>query len=249
LNFLSLYKRQLLFFLKNKINLDANQQSKKLSLENLFIKYGSDKASFHKKNKKIIGHGYTRYYVKNLKQLKNKKLNILEIGSFAGASAAAFSKFFPKSKIYCLDINISNFKYYSKRIEVFGMDATKAKSYKNFLNKINISNKSKFFDIIIDDGSHKLDDILKALNFYFKHLKTKGLYIIEDFKMPNFYKHLNDPREPKVDKFINFVKKKKKFNSKILNKNFQTFFYNSISSVKSYHGLYKISDIVFFKKN
>jgi predicted O-methyltransferase YrrM len=247
LNFFSLYKRQILFFLNKKINIDVNKNQKKTTLENLFIRYGSDKASTWN-NKKNLGHGYTKYYLKVLEKLKKKNLNILEIGSYSGASAAAFSKFFPKSKIYCLDINISNFKYSSRKINVFGMDASDEKSYKNFLNKIGISNNDKFFDIIIDDGSHKLDDILKVLKIYFKHLKSKGFYIIEDYRLPNFFKHLNDANETKIDKLINFVKQRKYFKSKILNKSYQNIFFNEIVTIKKYHGLSKISDIVFFKK-
>jgi predicted O-methyltransferase YrrM len=248
LNFFSLYKRQLQFFFKKKINIDLEKNSKNTSLENLFIKYGSDKARFWG-NKKNTGHGYTKFYLKNLEKLKYKKLNILEIGSYSGASAAAFSKFFINSKINCLDINISNFKYSSKKIKVFGMDATKKKSYKNFLKKINISKNEQYFDIIIDDGSHKLEDILNALKLYFKNLKLNGFYIIEDYKMPNFFKHLNTTKEPKINKFIDLVKKKKTFNSNILNKNFQKTFFKDVRSIKAYHGIYKISDIVFFKKN
>jgi len=242
LNFFSLYKRQLLFFFNKKINIDKEKTSKRCSLEELFIKYGSDKA-FN------CGHGYTDYYLENLRKIKSKKINILEIGSYAGASAAAFSKFFPNSRIYCLDINISNFKYFSKKINVFGMDATDQKSYKNFINKINIKNKPEYFDIIIDDGSHKLDDVLKTIKFYFKHLRSKGFYIIEDYKMSNFFKHLDNPNEPKIDKLIYLVKKKKTFNSKILDKKFQKTFHKKINSVKSYHGVSNISDIIFFKKN
>jgi len=248
LNFLSLYKRQLLFFFKKKVNIDEDKNKKKSTLENLFIKYGSDKANTWN-NKKNSGHGYTKFYLKILRRLRKKNLNILEIGSYAGASAAAFSKFLPKSNIYCLDVNISNFKYASKKITVYGMDASNVKSYKNFLNKIHVLKNGKFFDIIIDDGSHKLNDILKTLKIYFMHLKPKGYYIIEDYRLPNFFKHLNDVNETKIDKLINFVKKKKYFKSKILNKSFQKFFFNKIIFAKKYHGLLKTSDIVFFKKN
>ncbi len=248
MNFFSLYKRQLLFLLKKKINIDNDIVNSNFSLEDLFIKYGSDKANVWN-NKKNIGHGYSKYYLKNLHKLKNKKINILEIGSYAGSSAAAFSKFFQKSNIYCLDINISNFKYFSKRINVYGIDATREKSYKSLLKKINKTNKVEFFDIIIDDGSHKLDDILKSLSLYFKNLKTKGFYIIEDFKLPNFFKHLNNNNEPKIDKFINLAKKKKNFKSKILSKDFQNIIFKKINSIKSYHGHQKTSDVVFIKKN
>ena len=37
-------------------------------------------------------------------------------------SAAAFVKYLPNANIYCFDINISNFKYKSKNIHVFGVD-------------------------------------------------------------------------------------------------------------------------------
>ena len=248
MNFLSLYKRQLLFFLKKKINIDVNKKDSILSLENLFIKYGSDKA-LGRYNKKNNGHGYTKFYLKNLQKLKFKKINILEIGSYAGASAAAFSKYFPKSKIYCLDINISNFKYISKKIKVFGIDATKEKSCRNFIRKINNTSQVKYFDIIIDDGSHHLGDILKGIKFYFEYLKPKGFYIIEDFRLPNFFKHLNVVNEPKIDKIINFIKKKKNFKSRILDKNFQNNIFKKITSVKEYRGKSKTSDIVFLKKN
>jgi precorrin-6B methylase 2 len=247
LNFLSLYKRKLLYFFKKKINIDSDNSSKISSLETLFTKYGSDKASFWTKKKN--GHGYTKFYLKHLKKIKNQKLNILEIGSFSGASAAAFSKFFPKSSVFCLDVNISNFKYISKKIKVFGLDATKENSVKNFLKKINISYNQEYFDIIIDDGSHKQEDILYVLKFFFKNLKKNGFYIIEDYKHMNFFKHLSVPHELKIDKLINCLRKKKKFKSLILDLSFQKELFRKIKSINYYKGISKISNIVFFTKN
>ena len=72
---------------------------------------------------------------------------------------------------------------------------------------------------------------------------------MEDFRLPNFFKHLNVVNEPKIDKLIHFIKKKKNFKSKILNKNLQNILFEKIASIKNYHGKTKISDIVFFKKN
>ena len=39
-------------------------------------------------------HGYSSFYTKHFSNLRNKKINILEIGSFAGASAAALANIF-----------------------------------------------------------------------------------------------------------------------------------------------------------
>jgi len=247
LNFLSLYKRQLLYFLKTKIDIDKDKKDKSISLEDLLVKYGSDKASFF--NKKNNGHGYTKFYLKHFNKIKKKKLNILEVGSFSGASAAAFSKYFSNANIYCLDVNISNFKYKSKKIKVFGLDATKFKDIQKFLKKINVDKNRSFFDIIIDDGSHKLKDILRVLNFFYKYLKSDGFYVIEDFKHPNFYKHLDTKNEPKIDKLIQSIKKKKIVKSKILDTEFQKQFFRSLDYIKDYKGLLKDSNIVFIKKN
>ena len=181
-------------------------------------------------------------------KFEKKKINILEIGYFSGASAAAFSKYFLKANIYGLDINISNFKYKSKKINVFGLDATKLKNADFFLNKINPNQQKSFFDIIIDDGSHRLEDILRCFKYFFKSLKPNGFYVIEDFKHPNFYKHLDIKNEPKIDKLINFFKKKRVVKSNILNNNFQRSVIKRIGIINDYKGLLKDSFIVFIKK-
>lgn len=246
MNFFSIFKRNLIYKLKKKINIDQNNDEK-LSLDQLFRKYGSDKSN--ELDNKDKGHGYSSFYIKHLHKLRYKKLNILEIGSLYGSSAAAFSKFFKKSTIFCIDINISKFKFKSKKIKVFGFDAANPKNVKIFLNKINNKNKKQFFDIIIDDGSHKLKDILFFLKNFFYTLKKNGYYVIEEFKFPNYFKHLNSFYEPKVDKLIRAIKKKKTIKSKILNKKIQEYMFKKINYVKIYKGNSKISDIVFLKRN
>jgi hypothetical protein len=47
-----------------------------------------------------------------------------------------------------------------------------------FLKKVN--DKYGNFDVIIDDGSHELDDILASFNTLFPLLNDKGVYIIEN---------------------------------------------------------------------
>mgnify|MGYP007000043197 len=80
-----------------------------------------------------------------------------------------FAKYLPESNIFCFDVNISNFKYKSKRIHVFGVDIKNQKKTIKTLNKIADQLRIKEFDIIIDDGSHNLSDILIALKLFFKY--------------------------------------------------------------------------------
>ena len=62
-------------------------------LDELFHHYGSDKANIFKSTKDK-GHGFSSFYSKKLDYLKDSNINILEVGSYAGASAAAFKKYF-----------------------------------------------------------------------------------------------------------------------------------------------------------
>ena len=171
MNFFSLFKRQLLYKIKKKINIDYDKVEKS-NLDDLFHYYGSDKANIFK-HTKAEGHGFSKFYTHHFDHLKGKKINILEIGSFAGASAAAFVKYFPKSKVFCFDINISKFIYKSENIKVHGLDINNENKLKKILEKINVDEKSPFFDVIIDDGSHYLSDILFSLKTFFQLLKKK----------------------------------------------------------------------------
>ena len=93
MNFFSLFKRNFIYKFKKKIQIDKDGINN-ISLDDLFQYYGSDKANqFKIANRQ--GHGYSKFYSTHLHDLKEKKINILEIGSFAGASAAAFAKYFP----------------------------------------------------------------------------------------------------------------------------------------------------------
>ena len=72
MNFFSLFKRKILYQLKNKINIDLDGFNKK-DLDELFYFYGSDKANFFKK-KLRKGHGFSKFYSQNLDHLKSKTL-------------------------------------------------------------------------------------------------------------------------------------------------------------------------------
>ena len=100
MNFFSLFKRNLIYKLKKKVSIDTDQINFE-NLDNLFHYYGSDKANFFKLTNKA-GHGFSKFYEKKLEKYKEKKINILEIGSYAGASAAAFAKYLPTPKFSVL---------------------------------------------------------------------------------------------------------------------------------------------------
>ena len=247
MNFFSLFKRKLIYKFKKKISVDTDKINIS-SLDKLFYHYGSDKGEIFRKTENK-GHGYSKFYKQKLDNLKNKKINILEIGSYAGASAAALIKYLPQSNVFCFDINISKFEYKSKKIHVFGLDINNQKKLTKIVNKIFNQYKIKEFDIIIDDGSHNLSDIITALKIFFKYLKKKGLYIIEDFKYPNYYPYNKNIDHILIDEVFKNLETKKIFNSNILSEKEQLDLMNKINKIEIYKGNLKDSDISFMTKS
>ena len=220
----STFYKSIIFKYKYKINLDK-QTIKQKKLKDYFNYFGTDKGSkllnpySQKKTRKLIkGHNFAKFYSKHFKNLQNKNINILEIGVWEGASTASFYHYFKKGRLVSIDRNFK-FRYFSKRINFFYCDTSSSKDlekFKNFLKTKNINS----FDIIIDDGSHILSNILKNLVFFFNYLKTGGIYVIEDFKHPNYFNYLNDIKNHFfIDKILIFFKKKKLFKSNVLSKN------------------------------
>ncbi len=246
MNFFSLFKRKLIYNLRNKILIDS-EITKSDSLDFLLHHYGSDKANIFKKNQNT-GHGYASFYEKKLGKFKKKNINILEIGSYSGASAAAFSKYFLDSNIFCFDVNISNFKYKSKRIHVFGIDITNEKKLKKTLKFLFNKHSISEFDVIIDDGSHNLSDILIGIKLLFKFVKKDGFYIIEDFKYPNYHLYNRNINHIFIDEVLKNLELRKVINSNMLSENDQLNLINSIKKIESFKGNLFDSDICFLTK-
>ena len=246
MNFFSLFKRKILYKIKKKTNIDLDNVSKN-TLDELFHYYGSDKANIFKKTKNQ-GHGFSKFYTQHLKHLKKEEIKILELGSYSGASAAAFIKYFKNCSVYCLDINISKFIFSSQDINVYGLDINNEKELKKVLKKISLESNSDFFDIIIDDGSHYLSDILFSLKTFFRYVKKGGIYVIEDFKHPNYYDRNRNIEHILADQVLKNLQEKKLFNSNIIINDDQIYLQKNISKIKIYKGNLKDSDICFIEK-
>lgn len=141
-------------------------------LEELFNQHGCDKASKHK---------YHTVYEPDFEPLRNKEINILEIGIFKGDSIKVWLDYFPKATIYGIDIFT---RITSKDIEVLNHDRVKwlkadSTSY-SVVNSIKKEWPRIRFDIIIDDGLHTPDANTKTLNNLYPFLKKQGKYYIED---------------------------------------------------------------------
>ena len=119
-------------------------------------------------------YGFLDIYEKYFESLRNKKLNILEIGVDKGDSLRLWKEYFTNAKICGIDIDKKNFTI--QDVEIIQGD----QNDKVLLNKL--AEKYGKFDIIIDDGSHVSRHIINSFNHLFDHLSKNGLYIVEDLQ-------------------------------------------------------------------
>ena len=90
--------------------------------------------------------------------------------------------------------------------------------------------------------------MLIALKFFFTFVKNKGLYIIEDFKFPNYYKYNNNINHIFVDEFLKNLNNKKLSTSNIFSQDEQSILIESIENIENFKGNLKESDISFISK-
>lgn len=128
-------------------------------------------------------HDYIKWYSYHFEKIRKDVKKILEIGVYHGKSLEMWKEYFPNAKIYGLDIDPNCLKYEDERTKIFICDQNNEKDLKNVREKINN------IDIILDDGSHKYEHMIKSFSFLFSCLKKDGFYVVED--IINNYKVLN----------------------------------------------------------
>ena len=139
---------------------------------NELLKIGNKYQSTKSKN------GFLEIYFNYFNVLKDKEINILEIGVDKGESLKIWREYFSKAKICGVDINFVNFN-------IQGVDIIKA-DQTNLNDLKNICKKYKNFDIIIDDGGHHSKQIITSFKFLFHYLNDGGFYVVEDLQTSYF---------------------------------------------------------------
>jgi hypothetical protein len=103
-----------------------------------------------------------------------RPLRLLEIGVAEGGSLFTWHEYFPTAEICGIDINSQCQQYEEENIKVFIGDQSDAA----FLNSVNQAGGP--FDIIIDDGGHKMTQQITSFKTLFPLLQDGGFYVIED---------------------------------------------------------------------
>ena len=233
-------------YLKKTINLDkfsqVNNSLFNKDLNYLFEFFNSDKGkSFinqydqpikRDSSIKVEGHNYAKFYEELFKQIKQKKINILEIGSFYGNAAAAIYFYLQNAIIYSADIFPDLFSYKSKRINNFYVNSSQEKSIQNSIIDLN-----KNFEIIIEDASHSYKDQIISLFMLFPLVNSGGFFITEELDFPDTRDDMNLNKErPTLREILNYIKSGKDFDNPLVTKQQKDYLIQNIDKISIIKG-------------
>ena len=133
--------------------------------------YGTDKG---------MGHQFMRHYQTHLRRFKFKRLRMLEIGVGGyedplqgGASLRMWRRYFPFGQIWAIDIHEKQF-HAERRIHIRQGSQREPAFLKQLYEEMGRA------EVIIDDGSHFVEDVILSFEVLFPLLETGGIYVIED---------------------------------------------------------------------
>ena len=126
------------------------------------------------KTDKVLHHRYDRFYDIFLSRLREKEIVLFEIGAGYGESFTMWHEYFPKGKIFSMDIGAIRWEEWG---EIFLGDQSSLSDLKKAKEKIG------YCDVIVDDGSHIPEHQIESFIYLFQEvLKPGGIYIIEDIE-------------------------------------------------------------------
>lgn len=118
---------------------------------------------------------YFDIYERHFEKYRHQSVTVLEIGVSQGGSLQMWKDYFGASaKIIGIDIDPACKEHQEKNIEVFIGDQSDQELAKQIYAKYGP------LDIIIDDGSHIMSDVIKSFELYYPLVKTNGTYLVED---------------------------------------------------------------------
>jgi len=140
---------------------------------------------------------YERYF----EWYRNKSVTLLEIGVYKGGSLQMWQRYLgPFAKIVGIDIDEKCKAYEGPGIQVRIGDQKDERFLQSVIDEFGMP------DIVVDDGSHKMDDVSSSFQFLYPKLPKNGVYLVEDMHTAYW-----DEYGGGVDKSASFVNQAKKF--------------------------------------
>ena len=123
-------------------------------------------------------HKWTHYfpiYERHFERFRNQSITFMEIGCGGGGSLQMWKRFFgPYAQIIGIDIEPSCMSYEEDQIAV----RIGNQNDSNFINSV--IEEFGIPDIVLDDGSHIMQDILTSFNLIYPRQQNNAIYCVED---------------------------------------------------------------------
>jgi cephalosporin hydroxylase len=150
---------------------------------------------------KVI-HKWVHYfpiYERHFSAWRNKSLVFLEIGVSKGGSLQMWQRYFgPLARIVGIDINPECKKHEQPGIFVRVGDQGDQRFLQSVIEEFGIP------DIVLDDGSHRMDHILQSFMFLYPKLPKNGVYLVEDLHTAYWKEYGGGVEKP--ESFVNISK-------------------------------------------
>jgi len=118
---------------------------------------------------------FTPFYNQHLEHHRQDFKKVLEIGVLFGNSLLFWDEYFPNAKIHGFDIDLSRVLECAKNFPMMIGDQSERSDLKRFISVYGDS-----FDLIIEDGGHKMDQQQISFGYLFEKVKPGGYFILED---------------------------------------------------------------------
>ncbi|MBL9051642.1 MAG: class I SAM-dependent methyltransferase [Tabrizicola sp.] len=145
-------------------------------------------------------HHYLPLYERYLEPWRGRPLRFLEIGVYKGGSLQLWRRYFgPDAVIYGIDIDPDCARFDGQA----GQVRIGSQAEASFLNAV--VDEMGGVDVILDDGSHRMEHVSASLDALFPRLSVGGIYIIEDLHTAYWKKYGGGHQAP--GNFYNTVRK------------------------------------------
>ena len=161
-----------------------------------------DVISNNSKNKRPVTHKWSHYfpiYEKHFKEWQNKSLVFWEIGVAKGGSVQMWQRYFgPNARIIGIDIDPRCAEFSEPGIDIRIGHQADVEFLQSVIDEFGAP------DVVLDDGSHVMSDVLTTFEFLYPYLPKNGVYMVEDMHTSYWPPYGGGLREP--NSFINISK-------------------------------------------
>jgi len=146
--------------------------------------------------------GMIEVYCPIFNRLRAKQAKVLEIGIDQGGSLELMRDYLLDASIFGIDIKLPDRNIKGVQMEICNQN--------NSLGLKALGDKFGKFDLIIDDGLHRVKETQNCFDNLFPYLADKGTYIIEDWSA--CYREKDSLYRGLEDLVFKIVKDKKRYN-------------------------------------